>query len=312
MSEQNRTALNWEDVRVFVALARYGNLSAAARALNVNHATISRRVSSLEAALGEKLVERRPDGYVLTPAGTRALASANDMETAAATLGRGGADDKPKGLVRVNAPPTLTQVILVPRLARLAAQHSGLDIDVSSEFRNVSLERRETDIALCFGRPEDGDVIAKHLATVSFGFYASAQWRRRIEEGAMPDFVGYDEVNAYIPEAVWLMQHFPGARIAFRTNNQLSQAAAASAHAGVALLPHFVGRDYEGIEPCPLQHKPPPREVWLVTRWQDRKNLPIRIVVDYLTQLYAEEHELFEASPERTIDRVPKRDASAD
>jgi DNA-binding transcriptional LysR family regulator len=297
MSKQNRTLFNWEDVRVFVALARYGNLSAAARALNVNHATISRRVSSLEAALGEKLVERRPDGYVLTALGTRTLASANDMEKAAAALGRGGADDRPKGIVRINAPPTLTQAFLVPRLARLPAQHSALDIDVSSEFRNVSLERRETDIALRFGRPEDGDVIAKHLATLQFSFYASPKWYRRIQGGAIPDFVGYDEVNAHIPESVWVMQHFPGARIAFRTNNQLSQAEAARAHAGVALLPYFVGRGFDGIEVCRLQHKPPSREVWLVTRRQDRKTLSISTVADYLTQLFADERELFGAPP---------------
>ncbi|NIF66880.1 LysR family transcriptional regulator, partial [Burkholderia sp. Cy-647] len=89
MADQIRTTPDWEDIRVFVALARHGSLSAAARALSVSHATISRRIQSLEQALGERLVERRPDGYVLTPAGTRTLGSASEMEAAAAQLGRG-------------------------------------------------------------------------------------------------------------------------------------------------------------------------------------------------------------------------------
>jgi len=119
MADQNRATLDWEDVRVFVALARHGSLSGAARALAINHGTVSRRILSLEAAIGEKLVERRPDGYMLTPAGTRVLAAASDMEAAADVLARGGADDRPKGLVRVNAPPSISQGFLVERLAKL-------------------------------------------------------------------------------------------------------------------------------------------------------------------------------------------------
>jgi DNA-binding transcriptional LysR family regulator len=124
----------------------------------------------LEAVLGDKLVERRPEGHVLTPAGTRALSSASDMEASAATVIRGGADDRPVGLVRINAPPSLTQGFLVPRLAELAVLSPGLDSDASSEFRNVSLERPETDITLRLARPHDGDVIARQVASVGYGF----------------------------------------------------------------------------------------------------------------------------------------------
>src|SRR5262245_61951538 len=127
MADKKRTEPDWQDLRVFLALGRHGSLSAAARALSVNHATIARRIHSLEATLGEKLVERRAEGYVLTPAGTRALAAASDMETAIQTLGRAGADDTPRGLVRVNAPPALVHGFLVARLAQVPAQHPGLD-----------------------------------------------------------------------------------------------------------------------------------------------------------------------------------------
>jgi molybdate transport repressor ModE-like protein len=294
MADQIRTGPDWEDIRVFVALARHGSLSAAARALSVNHATIARRIASLEQTLGEKLVERRPDGYVLTRAGDRALAAANEMETAAAALSRGGTDHTPKGLVRISATPGLTHGFLVSRVAKLTAQHPGLDIELATDVRAVSLERREADVALRFGRPKYGDLIAKHIVTFGYGFYATAEWRRRISNGAEPVFVGFDEASAYIPDAVWLAQHFPRARIALRTNNQFAQADAAKANAGIALLPHFIGRVHDGLKPCALDPAPPSRELWLVTRRQDNKELSIRTVVEFLTQLFRDERKLFE------------------
>jgi molybdate transport repressor ModE-like protein len=305
MADQKRTELDWEDVRVFMALARHGSLSAAARALAVNHATIARRVQSLERSMGERLVERRPDGYALTPAGMRVLGPANDMEAAAATLSRGGADDRPAGLVRVNAPPSLSQNFLVQRLAWLCTQHPGLDIDVATDFRAVSLERREADVALRFERPQDGDVIAKPLVSLSFGFYATADTRRSIEAGAEPVFVAFDEANASLPEARWLSRHFPRARISFRTSSQVTQAAAARTGAGIALLPRFIGRADKKLVACKLEYDPPARELWLITRRQNRKDLPIRTVADYLAKIFVDERELFEESPDdRATDRA--------
>ena len=74
-------------------------------------------------------------------------------------------------------------------------------------------------------------------------------------------------------------------------------AAAAEAHVGIALLPHFVGRMYSDLRLCPLRHEPPSRELWLITRQQDRKDLTIRTVIDHLALLFANERELFEKSP---------------
>ncbi|NTJ66171.1 LysR family transcriptional regulator [Agrobacterium rhizogenes] len=295
MADQIRTAPDWEDIRIFIALARHGSLSAAARALSVNHATIARRIASLERTLGERLVERRPDGYVLTLAGNRALQAASDMETAAATLRRGGADESPRGVVRLSATPGLAQSFLVERLARLAARHSGLDIEVATDVRLVSLERREADIALRLGRPQDGDVVAKRLVNFGFGFYASSEWCHWLENGVAPVFVGFDEANAHLPEAIWLARRFPEARTAFRTSNQFAQAAAAKADAGVALLPHFIGRADDNLSPCLQSHElPPSRELWLVTRRHDSKDLAIVTVVDFLMQVFRGERDLFE------------------
>jgi DNA-binding transcriptional LysR family regulator len=294
MAERIRTDIDWADVRVFVALARHGSLSAAARALSVNHATIARRIAAFERTLGRKLVERRPDGYVLTPAGTDALAAAKDMEMAAAGLCRGGTDQGPTRLVRVSATPGLAQSFLISRLATLTAAYRHLDIEVSTDMRSISLDRREADIALRLGRPEDGDLIARRLASLGYGLYGSAAWRRRIEAGAAPVFVGFDEANAHIPDALWLTRHFPRARIAFRANNQAAQAEAARADAGIVLLPHIIGRADDRLVPCPLDRMPPMRELWLVTRRQDASDPSIRTVTDFLVQLFLDERARFE------------------
>lgn len=294
MADKKRTEVDWQDVRVFLALGRHGSLSAAARTLAVNHATIARRIQSLEATLGQKLVERRPEGYVLTPAGTQALAAASDMETAVQTLGRGNADGSPKGLVRVNASPGLTQGFLVRRLAELPRLYPGLDIDLATDMRSVSLERHETDIAIRLSRPMDGDLIAKQMLTMGFGIYGTSGACERVEEGEPPIFVGFDEVNSHVPEAAWLAQQFPHARVAFRASNQVAQANAAASGVGIVVLPHYIGRKQEGLRLCRIEPVPPSREIWLVTRRQDRKDLPIRTVTEHISRMFAEESALFE------------------
>ncbi|OZI66901.1 LysR family transcriptional regulator [Bordetella genomosp. 11] len=295
MAEKKRTEVDWEDVRVFLALGRHGSLSAAARALSVNHATIARRIGSLQATLGEKLVERRPEGYILTPAGARALAAAGDMEAAVQTLARGGADETPKGRVRVNASPALSLGFLIGRLAALPVLYPGLDIDLATDLRAVSLERHEADIAIRLDRPQDGDFIAKPLGTIAYGFYGTPDVCKPVEDGAAPVLVGFDEINAYLPDAAWLAREYPQARVAFRANNHVAQAIAARAGVGLAMLPHYIGRQDPALRLCRLDPVMPPRGIWILTRRQDRKNPAVSTVVDYLIRLFADERGLFEA-----------------
>jgi molybdate transport repressor ModE-like protein len=295
MTERKRTDVDWQDLRMFLALGRRGSLSAAARTLGVNHATIARRIQALEASLDQKLVERRPDGYVLTPAGQEAVAAASEMEAAAQRLGRAGTDDgAPRGLVRINAPPALAEGFLIARLAALAVLHPGLDIDLASDLRSVSLERRQADIAVRLSRPDDGDVVAKPLLSLGYGFYGIADLCERIEAGGEPVFIGFDEADAFVPEAAWLSRHFPRARVAFRAANQFSQALAARAGAGLALLPHYIGRADDNLRRWAFGPPPPSRDAFLITRRGDRNNRPVRIIAEHIVQLFHDERALFE------------------
>ncbi len=287
--------MDWQDLRVFLALGRQGSLSAAARTLGVNHATVARRISALEKSLGDRLVERRPHGYVLTPEGSRVLTAASDMEVAAQAIGRGSSDNAPKGVVRLNAPPALGHGFLAERVAALPLLYPGLDIDLATDIRSISLERHEADIAIRFGRPEDGDVIARPLVKIGYGFYGTPAACERTEAGGDPVFIGFDEADAHVPEAGWLARQFPRARLAVRASNQFAQAIAARSGAGIVLLPHYIGRAESALRPCRIEAAPPTREAWLLVRQRDRKDLAIRTVADHLVSLFDRERSLFEA-----------------
>ncbi|MET0254653.1 MAG: LysR family transcriptional regulator [Luteibacter sp.] len=293
MADQKRTGVDWEDVRVFVALARQGSLSAAARMLSVNHATVARRLRALEDSLGERLVERRPEGYVLTLAGTRALSAAGDMEHAAQVLERGMSDDAPSGLVRISSSPGLTAGFLASRLASLTIRYPQLDLDLAPALRLVSLERHEADIAVRVDKPTDGDIIARPLTTMGYGFYATEETCSVVESGGEPVFIGFNEADAHISQAIWMAQRFPRVRVAFRAKDQFLQAIAARSGAGLALLPHYIGRGEASLRLCDLGAVPPTREVYLLMRSRDRKDASIRIVADEVAGMFEEARGLF-------------------
>ena len=293
MTDQKRTDLDWQDVRIFVALARHGSLSAAARMLSVNHATIARRLHSLEESLGEKLIERRPEGYVLTAAGTHALEAASDMERAAQTLGRGMTDGVPSGLVRINSSPGLSAGFLVSRLPPLAARFPRLDIDLAPALRSVSLERHEADIAIRFDMPEDGDIIARPLTTVGYGFYGMEVACRAAEAGGDLVVIGFNEADAYISAAAWMAREFPRARVAFRVKDQFLQSIAARSGVGLALIPHFIGRADPLLRICDLGAVPSSREVFMLTRRRDRSTSSIRVIADEIASIFERERGLF-------------------
>ena len=285
--------MDWSDVRVFAALARHGSLSATARALAVNHATIARRFTNLERTLGVKLLERRPSGYKLTAAGRRALDVATAMEQSAAILEQLQAAPALAGMVRMTATPSVAGY-MIARLKPLQEMHPALDFEVTTERSRVSLPRHQSDIALRLGRPERGGILGRRIAKVGYGYYGSAQWRDRLLEGGAPVLIGFDEAGAQFPEARWLTERFRGVRIGFRSNYQTGQIAAACAGLGIAVLPHFLAATEPTLVRLTLPQKPPDRELWLLTRSNVRQTPPVRVVTDYLVDLFRRDRALFE------------------
>jgi DNA-binding transcriptional LysR family regulator len=297
MPERKRTAeLDWQDVRYFVALARHGRLAATARALRVNHATVARRIEDLEALLGSALFDRRPEGYVLTAEGKAVLAEAAAMEEAALALRQrlnGGGEIR--GLVRLTIPRSLLDGFLMQRLGGLHERHPALDLEIVGEARVVSLARRDADIAVRMGSPKDSDLVARRLTTIGFGLYASPATKNKLDGGEAADIVGYDPESDFIAEATWLARRFPDARFSFRSNSQISQAVAARAGYGVALLPDYLAAGDPALARVFPEESIPERDLWLLMRRDLAKMPRIRAVADYLIELFQHEPLRFSA-----------------
>jgi len=292
MPDRFRTA-DWEDLRFFLALARHRTLSAAARALKVNHATVSRRLARLEATLAVPLFDRRPDGYGLTADGQAVLAEAAAMEEAAlAALKRLDRRDGLSGLVRLTTTRGFADSFLANRLAPLLAAHPGIDIEIVTDSRLLSLARREADIALRFGSPRDSALKGKRVAMIGCGFFAAPLWRDRLAAGAAPVLVTFDGDSAFIPEAAWLADTFGGYRAALRSNSWQVQAAAARDGFGIAFLPNYLAVATPGLVAVDLGATLPPRELWMLIR-PDLAAVPrVRAVSDVLDTLFRENRDL--------------------
>ena len=175
------SAFDWDDLRFFLAVARAGRLTAAARQLEADHTTVSRRISALEAALKAKLFERSPQGYTLTEQGERLLAKAEAMETQALAVASelGGADLALSGTVRIGAPDGIGTYFLAPELGALAERHPGLTLQLVALPRTFSLSKREADIAVTLEQPTEGRLVSRKLTDYRLRLYASQDYLNR-------------------------------------------------------------------------------------------------------------------------------------
>ena len=173
--------MDWDNLRIFLAIARAGQILAAAKALHLNHATVARRLDALEASLHVKLFERRTTGTVITPAGESLLIRVERMESellqADAALPASGAELS--GTVRVGAPDGFGTFHLASVLAQFANQHPGLTIQLVPLPRSFSLSRREADIIVTIERPKLGRAIIKKLTDYSLSVYAAQSYLQR-------------------------------------------------------------------------------------------------------------------------------------
>lgn len=282
MTGKQFTQIDWDDLRYFLALAQAGTFLGAAKQLGVEHATVSRRVVSLEASLGRKLIDRRGRRTVLTADGEQVATHATliALQTGAIEqLGRSSATEL-RGHVRISAPPALSSVLLAKPIVTMRQDYPGVQITLVGEKRLASLNKREADIAVRLSRPEDGDYSITKLGEMTFNLYASKHY---LETVAPSDwsFIGYDEAMNAAPQQVRLMELAAGRPIAVRSSVLEFQTAAATFGGGVVMLPDFAAADADTLQR--IESEPVlAREVWLVVH-SEIKDIPsVRVVMDAL------------------------------
>src|SRR5690349_5298455 len=166
--------VDWEDIRHFLAVAQSGTLSGAARKLSVDHATVSRRLAALEAALDVRLVDRLPRSCRLTNIGRQVLERAVELESGAHSVSRlaKAADAPLVGRVTLSAPPVLVTHLLVDRWARHRPAYPDIRLAVVGQGQQVSLRRRDADVALRLVRPDEAGNEIRKIDKMAFGLYA--------------------------------------------------------------------------------------------------------------------------------------------
>ena len=168
--------MRWDDLRVFLAVARDGRLQAAGRRLGFDPTTAGRRIAALEEALGARLFDRSPEGYAITEAGRSLMAHAQAMESLAGAVVEevGGHSDRLSGTVRIGAPDGVSNYLLIDACDALSRDNPELQVQVVALPRLFSLSKREADLAVTVSPPSAGRLTVRKIADYRLRLYARA------------------------------------------------------------------------------------------------------------------------------------------
>jgi DNA-binding transcriptional LysR family regulator len=280
---QKCKAMDWNDLHYILTIARAGTLAAAARRLGVNQTTVARRLATAEAALGTRLFERLDGTLKPTESGQAAIIHAAQIEQEVNTLehGVGGADANAAGLVRITAVPVLVNRLLIPALPHLYARHPKLKVELVAESRNVSLTRREADIALRLARPESGgSTLAKRLGDIEYAAYGP----RKLASNRL-SWIGYEEGLSHLPQARWIAAATDGGDLTpLLVSDAEGIVHAIHAGLGKSLLPCFAADRDPRLRRLSSSRPIPFRELWLLTHSELRHQARITAVIEWLVE----------------------------
>lgn len=274
--------MNWDDLRVFLAVARAGRVAPAARDLGVEHSTVARRIAKLEQDLGAPVFHRTAGSYRLTPAGARARTLAEDIERGAVELaGRVRAQSTSlTGRVRVAMLDELAAAWLAPRLPAFRVRYPDLDLELVVGIPPMDLARGEAELAIRTPRPRQQGLAAIKLTRMTTGLYA-ARSRKRTRVDA--DSRGL-ELLVYVPawhalqSAAWFQPVLESSRVVLATNSSHVLAAAARAGVGLAVLPRFMADQTLAAVSDDLSA----HDHWLVMHPEFRRDPKVRAVATFL------------------------------
>ena len=290
--------LNWDDLRFLLALRREGSLGAAARLLKVEPSTASRRLSTLEAALGVQLAARTPEGLVLNEAGLLAsdLAETIDRGVDELLAQIGGEDQRPEGTVRLATTESMA-IFLMRGLVSLREAHPKIQVELVLSSAAHDLTRREADIALRLFRETNPTLVARKVGEVGWSAYASREYvaRKGIVPGpdvALDDVavVGYNDPVSRAPGPVWLAANTRPQQVVLTCDSVAAALNAVRAGMGVSVMPCFAVTDEPGLvrlTPAVVAHG----ELFVVIPPNHRDTRRIRVVMDHILALFEQERE---------------------
>jgi DNA-binding transcriptional LysR family regulator len=301
----------WDDVRFFLAVARMGSLSGAARTLGVGHVTVGRRIALLEKRLGVTLLNRTPDGFATTSAGQAILRQCAAMESAALDLERvaAGRDALVTGSVRLTTTEALAYQLIAPAIAALRQVHPDLQINLAVTVRSLDIARRDADLAVRFARPAASELVSRKLGEIGFSLYAS---QRYLAKSGVPKrgqgLAGYDLIAfTGAPAATspfFMGESLEGARVAVRCDNPLIQLKAAASDVGIAELACFLGDSTPDVVRIWPDEPPALRTAWLIVHQDLRRSARIRAVSAAISDVFRRQRKILELGSRREAESV--------
>jgi DNA-binding transcriptional LysR family regulator len=288
--------LEWDDLRIFLAIHRQRTHAAAGRALRVAPTTIGRRVTALEAAVGARLFTRSPEGLVATPAALALVPHAERVEAEVLDAERAlaGLDARPTGTIQITSGDGFATFVLAPALPAFVAAHPGLRVEIRADMRALDLTRGEADVAVRNFRPRERSLVAKKLGEDHYALYASREYLARrgtpraARDLAAHDLVTYDRSLDHSAFAGWLRRTAAGARVVARVNSTTALVAACAAGVGVAMLTAEYVRGHPLLVPILPRLSYPADEIWAVTHPDLRASARVTAVLRWLERIVGE------------------------
>lgn len=289
--------MNWDDVRIFLAIQRAGTLRGAAQELVIDQTTVSRRLTGLERALGSRLFLRTTGGLALTDIGQNVLHMAEDMERMAVSFERRGegADARVAGEVRLTTTDALAMDFVVPAIENLRASHPELRVILSTTTRLLDLARREADIAVRTLRPEQPDLIVRQLGCWEVGLYATRGYLAKHGEPlpgqglANHDIALYQQGVTGRQDDTLAGESRAQGRVVAELDSSLMLATFVRAGLAIGELPEYVARrDSALVRLWPERHRAKPYEAWLVLHQDLARTARVRVVVEAITSAFAD------------------------
>ncbi len=279
---------DWDTFRIALSVARTRSFAAAARHLGVNESTVARRLARAERRLEARLFERTGGKLEPTRAGAELVRRAEriELEVQAAQGAISGTDARAAGTVRITSVPIVTNRILAPALPSLLAAHPLLRIELIAEPRNLSLTKREADIAVRLARPQrEVRTVARRIGRLDFAVYGPAEH----VDKTLP-WVTYDETMNDLPQSRWIAETIardsaPEPHVLVNDAETLLQCVAAGL--GKSLLPVAVGDRQPGLARIGELPNALSREIWLLVHPDLRDLTRIRIVMDWIITVAA-------------------------
>ncbi len=237
---------NWDDLRVFLAVARAEGLTGAGAQLKLDPATVGRRVRRLEEALGAALFVKSPQGYALTEAGRRLAARAEAAERALARAGEElrGAPGRLTGIIRIGAPDGISNYLLPQVCAAICDANPGLEVQIVAQPRLFNLSRREADMAVTVSPPTGGRLIVEKMTDYHLHLAASRDYLARHPPITRIGDLRHHRLIGYIPDMIFdkeldYLKEMKAERVTLSSNSFSVQFNFVRQGAGVAIVHDF-------------------------------------------------------------------------